>query len=925
MTSGPQGSSGLAVEYTGCDEVLRDGPVCEIGDGRELPFLHLRGHPPLHLRIHPPTDARRLELCLAGDGPIPLRPADQLLDLAVPPGTTWIELRARMPEGAAVWRLRLARRRLPAWLTPLPPPGPGGAARAAWARTLWQRLPQAPPELRGVMLHRLAGAYAGEARTTLFRRAMAAHLAAGHLLGEAVSGTALAACSIREHRFQAARRVLDQVAGDLPAAATTDAVAAMAIAYNRGVLARGVGDLRTALRELRGAAETAERLGFRASSPWWGAIGQEQALALQNLGRWPEAFAIFRRLAARPAALSGCEQGGLLLSNHAWSLLMQREAQPGAAGSGDPLPLQLLRRAEAVFDGERCGDEQRLDVRISLALAELQAGDATAARQALAEADRLGVGMTPDQRLWRCEIAARLARAGGRPDLALRLYGRLQQEAVGALSPNGRWLAAYGQARAYRELGNIEAALAAYREAAALIDQQSLDIPIFEGREMFVALREAGTRSFLDLLVRRGRVDEAFAVARHARSSVLRQLERSVRLAGLTPGERARWEAGLGEYRRRRDRLDLEVRMDWTLAADELAHARAARAAALAQMQAAIDSAFAVLGRGSEPPPPLRPGELALAYYDLGAGQWVGFAAGAGIEAGARVGETAANAGADATVARMITFSLEPGTPLPPAAELSRRLLAPFQAELRQARRVRVLPFGALRSVDFHALPFDGDILLAKVPVVYGLDLGAPPAAPPQAANPLRALVLADPRGDLPDARGEARDILRALRTRGTGWSAEMLPRDADAGVLSERLGGCDLFHYAGHAASGGAGGWESMLLLAHDTSLTLADLLALPRAPSWVVLAGCDTGSQTTASPVEVPSLAHAFLLAGARGVIAAVRPVDDLAARELFAELYRSWAGEPDLAARLRQAQLRLRAARSAAGWQSFRLFEP
>jgi CHAT domain-containing protein len=238
---------------------------------------------------------------------------------------------------------------------------------------------------------------------------------------------------------------------------------------------------------------------------------------------------------------------------------------------------------------------------------------------------------------------------------------------------------------------------------------------------------------------------------------------------------------------------------------------------------------------------------------------------------------------------------------------------------------VRVLPFGALKGVDFHALPFDGDILLAWRPVVYGLDVQTPVAAPRQRTGTLRALVLADPRGDLPDARGEARDVGRALGAHGTGWSAEILPEATDEGALYGRLGGCDLFHYAGHAQSAGAGGWESMLLLAHDTSLTLADLLALPRSPAWVVLSGCDTGRQAGAGSVEVPSLAHAFLLAGARGVIAAVRPIGDRAARDFSARFYRDWAGEPDLAARLRRTQLALRAANPAAAWQSFRLFEP
>lgn len=896
----------------GCDEVLRDGPVCVVSEGAEPRFLNLR--------FEPPAGARRLLLRGAGGAlsPPAATAAERRLTVAVPRGEGWIELRAVLPETVAVWSLRLARRRLPAWLIAAPRPGAAASDRSAWARTLEQHLPRAPLALRGLVLHKLAGLAAGERQASLYRQAMAAHAAAGQLLGEILNGAALAHGAVQDHRFQDARRILDGLAGRL--APATDVSAPLAVAYVRGILARRVGDLRTALAELGAAARLAE--GLDTLGTWSGPIRQEQALVLQNLGRWPEAIAIFQRLAGGPRAPTGCEPKGLLLSNYGWSLLMQREAVGAAAPGAEALALRLLRQAQAVFDGEGCRDETRLDVRISLALAELQAGDAAGARESLAAADRLAAAtarraalpadaMTPLQQLWRCEIAARLERAAGRPGAALALYNGLPERAAGAFSPNGRWLAAYGRARAYRELGDFESSLAAHRRAQALIDEQSLDIPISEGREMFVALREGETRSFLELLVERGRVDEAFAVARRARTRVLRQLEHSVRLAGLTALERRRWDEGLGDYRRQRAALDRQAAMDWQLAADQLARARAARAAAARGMQATLDATFAILGQGTAELAPPLPGELVLAYYDLGGGRWVGFGA----------GETV----------RMTSILLPPGGPLPPPRELSRRLLAPFAEDVRRARRVRVLPFGALEDVDFHALPFGDDILVAARPVVYGLDLRKPADAPRQ-AGAFRALVLADPRGDLPGARGEARAVAAAVGAGGArsgAWSAEILPGDTDAGALYRRLAGCDLFHYAGHAQSTGAGGWESMLLLAHATSLTLPDLLALPRSPAWVVLSGCDTGRQAgggAGAAAEVPSLAHAFLLAGARGVVAAVRPVDDGAARAFVAQLYRQWAGEPDLAERLRQAQLALRAADPASGaWQSFRLFEP
>jgi len=138
-------------------------------------------------------------------------------------------------------------------------------------------------------------------------------------------------------------------------------------------------------------------------------------------------------------------------------------------------------------------------------------------------------------------------------------------------------------------------------------------------------------------------------------------------------------------------------------------------------------------------------------------------------------------------------------------------------------------------------------------------------------------------------------------------------------------LRGVDLLHYAGHGTFSGLGGWESVLPLAGDSRLTLGDLLALGRPPRWVVLSGCETGRSSTGAPVEGLGLAHAFLLAGSRAVIAATRPVGDLPTQGLFAELYRHWGPEPDLAVLLQQAQLVWRQREPAADWASFRLFAP
>jgi CHAT domain-containing protein len=164
-----------------------------------------------------------------------------------------------------------------------------------------------------------------------------------------------------------------------------------------------------------------------------------------------------------------------------------------------------------------------------------------------------------------------------------------------------------------------------------------------------------------------------------------------------------------------------------------------------------------------------------------------------------------------------------------------------------------------------------------------------------------------------------------ALSSSAAGWQVDpLIGRAADANAVADALRRVDLLHYAGHATVSGAGGWESALPLAGQTRLTLGDLLASPRVPTWVVLSGCETGRTAAVAPVATLGLAHAFLLAGARGVVATSRPVTDRTAEKLLTELYGGWNGQMDLSTLLRQAQLAVRHD-PATDWQSFRFYEP
>lgn len=720
-------------------------------------------------------------------------------------------------------------------------------------------------------------------------------LLANNVLQEINKQTRDAYECIRRRDLAAAREIL----ADLPLPPELPAESRILVSYSRGLLADREGDYRSALAENQKAIEIAERVKLVDSK----LLAEEQMALLQRgVGRSREAVQIFERLRPTLDPKDACAVGRFL-NNQAWSALLAREAGERLE---DPTPL-LEKALEAYEACENVRPEKKVNALINLVLAHLQEGRLSQAKDLLARVHQLEPHASLPHTLWRLDLEARIELRDERFSQALHLFDQLEELAKETRSPDGSLRAAFGQAQAHRALGDPEAALATLRRVEDLLDEQSLQIPVHQGRETFVATRQAAVGLHIEILLDRGWSAQALTVARHARSRMLRQLERSDRLASLEPHRRAEWQRLLAAYHKKRAALEDRAKDDWRLPEDQLSHERVARKAEAEAAQKLLDQAFLVLGdTGGQPdkgPTPPRPGELILAYHPLAHG-WVGFAA----------------HGQTVTVHR---FDLAPEV-LSRPEELAQHLLLPFRVSIETARKIRFLPSGPLREVDFHALPFDGDVLLASAPVVYGLDL--PVSAGSARAPERRALLVVDPRGDLPGALIEGRTIFKSLKSGSRPWVTEELSgTDASAETVQARLTAADLLHYAGHSSYSGFGGWESSLLLADGTQLTLGDFLALQRVPTWVVLSGCDTGSSSSETSVESLGLAHAFLLAGSQAAIASTRPAYDRAVPDLFAELYRQWDREPDLVLAFQRAQLSWRKRNPGVDWAGFRLFEP
>ncbi len=871
----------LAVEYAGCASVL-SGPLCV------PPATH-----ELTLWIGAPDDAPlRFSGAQAAGAAVGIQ-GGRRQRVTLDPAAESV----RVDSHAGSFSLTLAREPTPAWAAESRRLARAGQVEAA-ADLVRRSLDSAPADEQGRALGALARlqlqrGQASEA-TDLLRRALVDHRLRGRTLDLVNDATVLVFTLLfQERRFDEARALL----ASLPGAHETSAEGAYYVDYYDGLLALTTGDLRSALRALGAASRRAERLGLTRLQRTADLVLAEP---LQLLGRRDEAEALLERLwREAPADLPACERAQLL-SALGWNRVLVREqGEPGP----DPRPV-LVQARQALRSGcTELPDELR-NVALNLALAHVQADDARAARSEIQAAPALGAPAL-HLVLWQREIEARLELLAGDPRRALARYEDLRRLAEATLAWGARWRAALGRARAWRALGRPREALLAYAEAEDRLDDDTLRVPLQEGRESFIAGHERATRDHLELLLEQRRNSEAFTLARRSRARILAALQRSQRLASLAPEERRAWDAALSEYRLRRDTLATASAEDWRLPADRLRRVGEERLATRRQLDELLDRAFALLDRGrtragtaSRAP---RAGEVLLAFHPLPQGE-VGFAADArGL-----------------TVARLDCLTAQPAP-----AELGACLFGPFAEILRAARQVTLLPFGAFGDLDLHALPFDGAPLVAGRDVSWGLDLAAPSAAP-ERDDPV-ALLVGDPHGDLPAARREASVVGDVLRRSGRAWRIERLEGDdATYGEVRRRLARADLFHFAGHGRFTGRGGWDSVLPLAGSSALGLGDVLALERAPRLAVLSGCETGRASNEAAQSL-GLAQAFLSRGALAVVAATRVVDDAAAAALIEIFYRHWsAGEPPAAA-LRQAQLDLRRADSHADWAAFRMLAP
>jgi CHAT domain-containing protein len=224
------------------------------------------------------------------------------------------------------------------------------------------------------------------------------------------------------------------------------------------------------------------------------------------------------------------------------------------------------------------------------------------------------------------------------------------------------------------------------------------------------------------------------------------------------------------------------------------------------------------------------------------------------------------------------------------SAELHRMLIAPIQPLVAGAETLLVVPAREMTGIPFGAL-YDQSrarLLIEDVAVLHAASSSDALAASqtlPRAAE--RVLVVgaddfeSETMPRLPHIDRETMLVARAWERRAVLLSGPA----AISGALRQELPSSTIVHYAGHIVGEASG---SQLLLG-DGTLAVADIARLDLSRTRVVVLAACRGVATRTSHSILADAASAFLLAGARTVVASAVDVNDAQSPPTMARLHR------------------------------------
>jgi CHAT domain-containing protein len=565
-----------------------------------------------------------------------------------------------------------------------------------------------------------------------------------------------------------------------------------------------------------------------------------------------------------------------------------------------------VAHAEAALAAHTAGGvwPEALEDRLQLAEALARTGDPVRARaeadSALADGKRLG---SPVAIRDAAAVAAHLALESGDPRRALRLL-----PSGGGNEATTEWPLSDLRAKALLALGKITEARMTGEAAVAALERERASLGAGPLRAAYLASRAGPFSNLVAIDLASGDTIAAFGVAASVPGRSLAE-----RLGGMddTAGEMAQVAGGERLLLRA---AELERQVDSLAPDPENVERRTALEHLLASVRASYEERLA-----SQAP---FPGSriLGLAGISLTAVQshlsddeaLLTFLAGperldvfvvrkTGVfHQGVAIGDRAL--ALRVRVGRELLAGSKRGQEVAaPLAELHELLLRPAIAAgaLDGAEHLLIVPHGPLGALPFAAL-WDrrtGRFLVQDRVVTYLPSVDALSEAPAVPSAGQGGLVIFAPLPDsLPGTAREARAVAQLVP-----GAAVRLGRASNEAGMRWALGAGRAIHLASHGSSNIQNPIFSRVVVGRgagpgpddDGRLEVHEILRLRTTSPLVFLSGCETGLGTAGQEAfgqgsEEGSLAQAFLVAGARSVVATLWRVPDAGAAEMAAQFY-------------------------------------
>lgn len=890
----------LSVEYSGCNAIIA-GPVCVLEKKRSILKVWFRTR--LGAKFKFKGRYRKLaEPVFTGGG--------KRFEIEIDEGADSLELHVKKGSSESQWKLSFSWQTLPDWFYQVDRLRLAG--KFSDARKILKEAETQKRQYQGLVYTVLArlSYYEGKIKEaeSWYTKAIQQHSESKYLSHQCRDASALAFLYVRQgRRFDEAKQLM---LSNRPPKGFADSIVDHA-SVNANI-AEEMGDFRMAGRQYSRAIGSAKRLGLACQSQ----LEFNQASSWMMSGRRAEATKSFEKMLqdldtpagrrARGNESLACRRARLL-----WSIVWSKTLSYEARENVKVAPLAQIKEGLELLKENRCSgaDSIRFDLQYFHHVILLHFGDMGSVESNLASL-RKSPKRTISNEMRMRELEARTSFAAGNAKSAELLYRKLIDISRSTNDPIAEWRSTVGVAQALAATKYFDAAIETYEQANQLSRKSTLQIAIGDGRAAFLAQRAGAFLQHIELLVQLGRNAEALAVARRYRIQELGSIHRSDRLANLPPEQQVRWNKLMSQYHLERDRLTQEVTQEWKLSEGQLIQSRQAHLQDRLKLRHILDQAYLLIPSDESSGILATPGkaELFLLYVPTPT-KWIGFAAdGESIE-----------------VKELEPIQLHADS-LHAKNQIAEKLLNPFAEKINQNKIISILSTSQLQSIDFHALPWSGDVLAARKQVRYRLDLANKQSSIRDKKTKRKALLVIDPESNLPKARQEIAEIETAIKSSGDWEVITLMGDHATRSIVWQELQRADWFHFAGHAEYGDQRGWNSALRLAQGTRLEIADLLSIEHAPETVVLLGCETGLGHAESGSNI-GLAQAFIATGSQTVIASTRIVSDSASTRFSSLFYQHRADTKMeyIGRKFQKTQLTQRTQFHTDDWSSLRLYVP